>query len=196
VNYKALNGARDFLNVSHQLEDYDPSGLNRQQRLAFYINAYNYFAIRVVLDNGPVESIRDIGTYFSPVWKKTAGLINHQEVTLDEIEHEILRPTGDPRIHFAIVCSSNSCPDLRREIYSADRLNHQLDDQVKSFIANKNKGACLIDGELHVSSIFEWFEEDFDNAGGVIAFISKYKPRYSKFESFETLHYDWRLNAD
>jgi hypothetical protein len=194
VDYQALLEDQDFLNINSQLKNYDPSGLDRLQRLAFYINAYNYYAIKIVVDNWPVESIRDIGTFFSPVWKKTAGSINHQNVTLDQIEHAILRPMGEPRIHFAIVCSSNSCPDIRLEIYSADQLNRQLTDQVKSFIANKGKGVCIVDGELHVSSIFKWFEEDFDNSGGVIAFISKHAPRYSKFSSFDTLRYDWRLN--
>jgi len=194
VAYEALLGDDQFLEIANQLKLYDPGELGREQKLAFYINAYNYFAINTVLANWPLESIRDVGSFFSPVWGKKTGYINNKAVTLEEIEHEILRKMGEPRIHFAIVCCSNSCPDLRGEVFTAADLEVQLQDQVQKFVDNQGKGATVFEDELLVSKIFDWFEEDFEQDGGVIAFISSYAPQYAKYKSYDTLHYDWRLN--
>ena len=194
VAYEQLRENEEFLAIAIDLKGYNPDDLAGDAKLAFYINAYNYFAIKIVLDNWPVKSIKDIGGFFSPVWRKTAGYINNKAVTLDFIEHQILRKLHEPRMHFAIVCSSNSCPDLRSEIYTATDLDRQLDDQVRQFVRNGGKGAIIIDDELYVSKIFKWFEEDFDSEGGVIGFLSRFEPAYEKYDSFDTLDYDWRLN--
>ncbi|MDP3330896.1 MAG: DUF547 domain-containing protein, partial [Methylococcaceae bacterium] len=95
---------------------------SKEEKLAFYINTYNILALKMVLDNLPVDSIKDVGNLLSPVWKKTAGVIAEKDVSLDAIENDVIRKMGEPRIHFAIVCASVSCPDLRTEPYTAEKL--------------------------------------------------------------------------
>ncbi|MDP3839735.1 MAG: DUF547 domain-containing protein [Methylococcales bacterium] len=169
---------------------------SKEEKLAFYINTYNILALKMVLDNLPVDSIKDVGNLLSPVWKKTAGVIAEKDVSLDAIENEVLRPMGEPRIHFAIVCASVSCPDLRTEPYTAEKLNAQLDDQVKSFLNNVKKGLNDDGKVIHVSKIFDWFEKDFKTVGGIEAFIRQHHSGLSKEAAIETdIDYDWSLNS-
>ena len=94
----------------------DPSALRgRDEQLAFWSNAYNILAMDLVVEHAPEQSIKDIGSLFFPVWKKPAGKIGGKTYSLDEIEHGIVRPLGDPRAHVAVICASLSCPPLRRE---------------------------------------------------------------------------------
>ena len=121
---------------------------------------------------------------------------------MDEVEHKILRKMGDPRIHVAIVCASVSCPDIRTEAYTAERLNDQLDDHSRKFLANMGKGLRVDEKKkrIYLSSIFKWFEEDFVSQGGVISFVSKYvspdrKKNLQDFGSnLKYLDYNWDLN--
>ncbi len=195
VDYKPLTKDRAFDQIGKELAKYNPNNLNREEKLVFYINAYNYFAMKVIVDNYPIESIRDVGNIFRPVWKRDVGKINREEVTLHQIEHEILREMDEPRIHFAIVCSSMSCPDIRNEVYSVAKLNEQLDEQVRAFLDNSTKGAIIKQGELHVSQIFDWFEEDFESYGGVTPFLAKYDAKYAEYDDLEWLKYNWTLNS-
>lgn len=165
--------------------------------LAFWINAYNFLAIKIVVDNYPVESIKDIGSLFTSVWKKDAGIIGEKIYTLNEIEHEILRKQfEEPRIHFSIVCASLSCPDLRGKVYLPSVLESQLNVAAANFLNNKSKGLQTIGNQLKISQIFNWFEDDFQPAGGVWKFIRKYRPDLGveKKYSIDYLTYDWRLN--
>jgi len=149
----------------------------------------------MVADHWPVESIKDIGHLFSPVWDKPAGSLAGKTVTLAEIEHHILRPMGDARIHLAIVCASVSCPDLRREPYRTEKLSMQLDDQAMRFLNNPGKGLRIEDGIIRGSKIFDWFEEDFAKKGGVVAFIRHYRPDLKEMPIKSNLAYDWSVNA-
>jgi len=197
VDYAALRKDPLFARVSAGLSGFRPERLaGRQERLAFYINAYNILAIKVVLDNWPLASIKDAGGLFSSVWKQTAGVIGGRRFSLDEIEHQILRPMGDPRIHMAIGCASVSCPDLRPEPYRAARLQQQLDSQAGDFLANPGKGLRLTGGSIRVSRIFDWFEEDFTKAyGGVAPFLRRYRPGLpAKLALAADLPYNWSLN--
>lgn len=193
VDYAAIAKDPAFAPIADQLASYNPAQLNKIEKLAFYINAYNYFTIKLVVDNQPQESIKDIGNFFSPVWKKPAGKINGESVSLDFIEHQILRKMGEPGIHFAIVCASMSCPDLRPEAYNPEDLMQQLNDQIQLFL-NNPKGLSIKDNKLYISKIFDWFSADFKQYGGVLPFLRLYKPELSRFDSFNTLDYDWRLN--
>jgi len=105
-----------------------------------------------------------------------------------------LRKMAEPRIHFAIVCASVSCPDLRYEAYQAEHLDAQLNEQAASFLSNTGKGAQLLHGELSLSSIFKWFSDDFDQVGGVLSFVKKHSVIQVK-EISDYLDYDWSLNA-
>jgi hypothetical protein len=139
------------------------------------------------------------------VWKKTAGRVGGREVSLDEVEHRILRPMGEPRIHFAIVCASTSCPSLRREPFRPDRLDAQLDAQTRAFLADPRKGLALDRGERRVrlSKIFDWFAGDFGDDAGVIAFVTRHAPEADRPWLAEHaggldlgyLPYDWAVNA-
>ena len=112
-----------------------------RERFAFWANAYNLLAIKAVLDQYPTRSIRDGGSLLQPIWKKKVGTVAGREYALDDIEHGILRREfKEPRVHFAIVCASLSCPDLRPEPFGAERLDAQLDEQTRAFLANPTKG--------------------------------------------------------
>ncbi len=167
----------------------------RDEKLAFYINTYNILALKMVADHWPLESIKDVGSLFRPVWGKTAGIIGGKKVSLDDIEHEMIRPMGEPRIHMAIVCASVSCPDLRTKPYTAEKLNLQLDDQAKLFLSNDKKGLWVGSKAIHVSRIFDWFEEDFSKGGGVKSFIRQYRPDLPDLEVDADIDYDWSVNG-
>ena len=196
VDYLAIQKDPRFNQIVTQFEAFDISQLeSKEEKLAFFINAYNVLAIKMVLDHWPVKSIRDIGNIFSPVWKKTVGKIANKPVSLDQVEHKILRPMGDPRIHVAIVCASVSCPDLSNTAYTASQLDQQLDTQSVKFLNNPIKGLVLAGDEIRVSKIFDWFEEDFDIYGGVESFLSKYHSDLPKESVVKAnLDYDWSLN--
>lgn len=196
VDYAAWAQDPRYPQLLAQIEQYPLDTLQeRAQTLAFYINVYNVYAIRMVIDNAPLVSIRDAGSLFSPVWKKPAGTLGGRTVTLDEIEHQILRPMGEPRIHFAIVCASLSCPNLRGEAFTAAALEQQLQAQTQDFLDNASKGLQSAGTRVQVSQIFDWFEEDFDSAGGVEAFVRRYRELPAQIRLRADIPYNWNLNA-
>ncbi len=195
VDYGAWSKDADYPAAVDALARFDTARLaSRNERLAFWINAYNLLAIKVVLDNRVSESIKDAGSFFSSLWVKDAGRVNGHTVTLDQIKHRILRPMGEPRVHMAIVCASLSCPDLRPEVYTAGRLPEQLDEQTRLFLANPTKGMAVQGRNLTVSKIFDWFDGDFDAQGGVIGFIRNHAeiPEGARIDGY--FDYDWSLN--
>jgi len=196
VDYTGLKRDPRFQQVLTAIAQYPRDQLNtKDKRLAFYINAYNLLAMKVVADHWPVDSIKDIGSLFRSVWKKKAGIVMGRELALDEIENDILRPMGDPHIHFAIVCASVSCPNLRTEPYRANLLQAQFDDQVRRFLGNPEKGMRQTGGAVTLSPIFDWFEEDFETSGGVLAFIQGYRSEVPSDVDIRYIDYDWSVNA-
>jgi hypothetical protein len=172
------------------------------EKMAFWINAYNVMAIKVVLSKYPVKSIKDAGGWITAVWDIEAGIVAGKMRTLTEIEHQILRPMGDARIHAAIVCASISCPPLRAEAFTAATLDKQLDDQMRVWLANENIGARVdaAGGNLQISSIFKWFAEDFEkDAASVRTYVERYLPEEARARLKPNarvgyLSYDWTLN--
>jgi hypothetical protein len=162
-------------------------------------------AIDLMVRHAPPESITDIEAFFSPVWKQDAGSIAGKPYTLDEIEHQIVRPMGEPQTPVALLCASESCPPLLREPWRGETLDAQFDGQLRIWLAHRDKGLCLdpANGTLYLSSIFGWFGDDFDARGGVLDFVTRYAPRKEaaclKAHGAETrilyLDYDWSLNA-
>ena len=139
------------------------SGFSAPQQKAFLINAYNAFTVELIL-GGPanLRSIKDLGSLLQSPWKKPFFRLLGEQHHLDWIEHERLRPEHhDPRIHFAVNCASIGCPALRDEAYVASRLDAQLDDQTRRFLADRSRNRVR-DGRLEVSSIFKWYREDFE----------------------------------
>ncbi|MEC4678461.1 MAG: DUF547 domain-containing protein, partial [Nitrospirota bacterium] len=168
VAYKSLKGNPEFEKVIAGLKTAQLDELKtKEEKLSFWINVYNILTVKVVVDNYPVNSIKDVGSLFRSVWNRPAGIVAGKERTLNDVEHEILRKMGEPRIHMAIVCASVSCPDLRKEAFTPERLNEQLDDQVKKFLENTGKGMKIDEKKkrVYVSSIFKWFGEDFESQG-------------------------------
>lgn len=196
VDYPAVRANGSLDKTCQALAAFDPKRLStREERLAFYINAYNILALKMVADHWPISSIKDIGSLFKPVWDRPAGQLGGRTVTLGEIEHAVLRPMGDPRIHLAIVCASVSCPDLRDEPYTAAKLRQQLDDQARRFLSDPIKGLTVGRDRIKISKIFDWFEEDFAAGGGVRAFLRRYRPGLPDLEIDAAIDYDWTVNS-
>jgi hypothetical protein len=206
VDYAALRGSADWRAVVASLAASDPTRLaSREERIAFWIDAYNVLAIDLVVQGGPVASIRDLGSLLRPVWKREAGRIGGRAYTLDEIEHGILRKAGEPRIHAAIVCASVSCPSLAREPFRAATLDAQLAAALRRFLADPRKGARLDPerGVLTLSPIFDWFADDFAPAGGALAFVRPSLPEATRAwlaqhegrVALDWFDYDWSLNG-
>lgn len=200
VDYPALRQDADFPLLLQQLAQFPMAGLSsREQQLAFYINAYNILALNLIVSHEPVASIKDLGSWWRSVWQLPAGVVGGQRMSLDHIEHEILRPLGEPRIHMAIVCASLSCPDLSITPYNARQLYQQLDEQSRHFLANTSKGLALTTSaqgtRWKVSKIFDWFDNDFRPLGGVTQFILRYRAELNPPAAIEYFDYDWRLNS-
>lgn len=196
VDYTGIARDPRWPKVLHKLAKYPEGRLRgKNERMAFYINAYNIMTIQLVVENWPLKSIRDIGGFFSPVWKKKAGVVAGKQVSLSHIGQSKLRPLGDIRNYFALACGSTSCPDLRRKPYMASKLNRQLDDQTKRFLNNRGKGLARSRGQVRVSKLFSWFEHDFNRFGGVRAFVKRYKAIPDRITLRADLPYNWNING-
>lgn len=160
------------------------------QRMAFWINAYNALTVQLILNNYPLESIRDL---YRP-WGRTVFQIGDQSYSLGAIEHRILRKMGDPRIHFAINCASASCPKLSRTVYTGRGLEQQLQQATQAFLTDPSKNEIEGD-QWRLSRIFLWFGQDFGGRKGKIAFIKKALelPQETTPE-LSYKRYDWGLN--
>jgi hypothetical protein len=184
------------------LEGVDTNRLAPNDQFAFYINAYNAWTIKLILSDYPgIKSIKDLGSVFRSPWKKKISRIDGEVLTLDNIEHDILRPRfKDPRVHFAVNCASKGCPPLRSEPYEGRILNQQLDEMTRAFI-NQPEMNRLEGHDLYVSSIFKWFSKDFDK--DIIGFFLKYAEEELKKRlvankekiKIKYLDYDWSLNG-
>jgi hypothetical protein len=205
VNYAALHADPDYGRALADLAAARPDGLpSDAARIAFWINVYNLLAIKAVVDRYPLRSIKDGGTLLQSIWKRKVGTVGGREYALDEIEHDILRARHrEPRVHMAIVCASLSCPDLRTEPYVADRLDAQLADAARRFLANPTKGVKPgSDGRTaRISLIFKWFADDFGGADGVARFVRaaadpSIGARLTGLDGrgLTYLDYDWSLN--
>jgi hypothetical protein len=192
----------DYLRELVQVRKDEFPGFSREQKLAFWINAYNAYTVRLILDSYPVSSIRSIGLLPGAVFRRAFIPLLGEELTLNEIENR-LRQLGEPRIHFAIVCASKSCPKLRTEAYRADVLNRQLDAAARAFLRDPAKNRWDAPSRtLRLSSIFKWFGEDFErSAGSLQAYVERYlDPAIraaveSRPVRIEFLDYDWSLNG-
>lgn len=194
VDYSGLKNDPSFAALVKELGAYPVAKRNtREDKLAYFINAYNILTIQLILDHEPEKSIKEIGSFFSGPWDQVVLINELGELTLDDIEHKIIRPFGDPRIHFAVNCASLSCPDLRLEAYRSDKLNEQLDDQTRLFLRQEGKGARIREESVFVSNLFSWYKKDFREGGGVAQFVAEYYPE-TKGKKLDFLKYNWSLN--
>jgi hypothetical protein len=203
VNYQGFKSEEARLDQYLKiLEKVNSAKLSRKEQFAFYANAYNAWTIKLILSGYPgVQSIKDLGSFLQSPWKKKIARLDGDIVTLDHIEHDILRPRfKDPRVHFAINCAAFSCPPLNSEPYWGSRLDRQLNESTRGFI-NDPKQNYIEGTTLYVSKIFKWFRSDFDDE--IIGFFIKYATGDFKkeLENMENvlkvkyLHYDWSLNG-
>ncbi len=203
VNYKALKNDKRLSEYLESLSKTNVKHLKGADAMSFWINVYNAQTLKVVCDNYPVNSIMDIQG--GQVWKKYNFTIDGKSYTLESVENSILRKMGDARIHFALVCAAMSCPPLRSEAYVAGKLDAQLSEQARGFLAHQENNAYdlkTMRGTL--SRIFEWYASDFGSSmEELVEFVSKYAPpsvapslksNAGKWK-FEFGHYDWSLNS-
>lgn len=182
-----------------------PGSLNRHEQLAYWINLYNAATLQVVLDHYPVPSIKEIelegsGLFGGP-WNAKLFEVNGQRLSLNDIEHGILRPYWkDPRIHYAVNCASIGCPNLLREPYTAANVEERLNQQARAFI-NHPRGVSVNDDSVQLSEIFRWYRSDFGGSDEtILEHVRLYadpelKKSLEGVSSVDSYDYDWRLNA-
>ena len=192
VNYK------DFKTDETKLDDYlvllsknkPSSSSSKNEKLAYWINAYNAFTIKLILDNYPIKSIKDI----KKPWDKEFITIDGESISLSHIEHEILRKMNEPRIHFAIVCASVSCPKLQNTAFKSSTIETQLTTASKEFLADPSRNN-IAQNRIEISKIFSWFSSDFKQNGSLIDFLNKYSEiAISQKASKSYKDYNWNLN--
>ena len=214
VDYDAFAGSAGFARYLGQLSAFDPAGLSRDDRLAFWINAYNAYTIQLVNSHRERRSIRNINKSFGFVraygpWRQKLAMVGGRAYSLDEIEQDIIRPQfGEPRIHFALVCAAMGCPPLRSEAYTGVRLAEQLEDQARRFILEaptKNR-VDVATRTVFVSPIFIEFRDYIKDFGGTTQSVGHFLARYhppgaardlllSGNYTMEKTSYDWQLNS-
>lgn len=173
---------------------------SEEEQLAYWINAYNAYTIKLIINHYPIKSIKDIGPKLSipivnTVWHLEFFEIGGKPASLDEIEHKILRKEFDePRIHFAINCASISCPKLLNQAYTANKLDAQLEQAARAFI-NDAKHNTLAKNQGELSPLFSWFKEDFTRKGSLVEFINQFADnKLSKEAKIAFKNYNWSLN--
>lgn len=208
VDYAAVAGDRtDLDRYLDSLRGVRPDGWSRAEQIAFWVNAYNAVVMHHVLERYPgLASVQEVDGFFNELTFPVAG----RSLTLDQIE-TAARELGDPRVHFAVVCASTSCPDLRAQPYAADRLEAQLTDQTRGFLADRRKGLRYDrqGNALWLSSIFKWYAGDFTGGstavaffarGGVLSWVADHVPDglaetlREREPAVRYLDYDWGLN--
>lgn len=180
------------------------SSYNRNEQFAYWVNLYNAVTIKVILDHYPVETIRDIdispGLFASGPWDKELVSVEGEDLSLNDIEHRILRPIwDDPRIHYAVNCASIGCPNLAVDAYEGEKLEPMLEAAARAYI-NDPRGVTIDGNTVTVSKIYDWFQEDFGSSTqSVLAHLKSYAApdlaeRLKAIGDIQGTAYDWSLN--
>lgn len=218
VNYAGFSVDRGklqlYLQQLEQVGGPEFERFSKPEQMAFLINAYNAHTIELILTRYPkLESIKDLGSLVRSPWKKKFIKLLGRDLSLDDIEHAMLREPGaydEPRIHFAVNCASVGCPMLRNEAFIAARLEHQLDDQTRRFLSDRSRNRYdSRTNTLQVSEIFSWYGDDFAQGHRGFERLEDLFARYAsamtthpaarkRLEAgtvpIEFLEYDWSLN--
>jgi hypothetical protein len=192
VDYQGLIKERLKLNNYIKLLNPElPNGTHKKEyTLAFWINAYNAMTVDLILRHYPVKSIKDI----KDPWQQRYWKLGEKWFNLEDIEHQILRKMEEPRIHFAIVCASISCPKLLNEAYTAENLEQQLTNATKDFLSDTKRNFISKD-TLELSKIFQWFTKDFKQNGSLIDFLNLYSNIEISIKAKTNYQdYNWDLN--
>ncbi len=193
VDYKGFKKEQDQLaQYLNMLSEKNPTDAwSVQELLAYYINLYNAATVKLIIENYPLKSIKDI----NGAWTKGRVKIGENKLSLGGIENGILRKMNEPRIHFAINCASFSCPKLMNEAFTASKINEQLERATKEFINSDKNDISATNPKL--SSIFDWYKKDFEVTGkqDVIGYINQYaRTKINRDAKIVYKNYDWNLN--
>ncbi len=199
VDYAKLRNSAIIKKIADELAAAPtPTKLSKSNQLAFWLNAYNFLTIKKVVDNPNIKKLSELNSLFTSVWKQPAGIVAGKEYSLDTIEHKIIRKKfKEPMVHFALVCAAISCPNIRSEVYTGDKLENQLSEQLRQFIGNRSKGVKIdiANKTVHLSKIFKWFSGDFDNKPLLWLYQRKIITKSILDEySLGYLDYDWNIN--
>ena len=181
--------------IINQIAATGPSSQEREAQLAYYINAYNALVLAGVLDRYPLRSVRDVAPFYG-FFTQNNITIAGKKTSLYALERKLLIPRfQEPRIHFAINCASRSCPPLRSEAYTADRLDEQLNEMTRAFLNNSSEAIKSAGNGYAVSRIFDWYKDDFVASGGTVGFTNKYRnPTIPTDAKISFQDYNWNLN--
>jgi hypothetical protein len=214
VDYKNLKDDKHFDEYLDQLSKTNINDFkNIDDIIAFWINVYNAYTLKFILEEYPVESINDLhwgGLYLGSVlgttiWDDDKIVINNVKLSLNNIEHDTLRKAiGDERVHFALVCASISCPQLRNEAYEGSSVNEQLEEEARTFFSDRSKNRFDPETKTaHLSKILDWYDDDFGNSKQeILEYVARYLPddlaseiiAYIDEWKIEYLDYNWNLN--
>ena len=192
VNYRDFLGDIGLLaNYIKALGNNPPTdSASKEEKLVYYINLYNAATVKLILDNYPLKSIKDIKSPWGRKWIK----VGENTISLNTIEHKIIRKLGEPRIHFAVNCASFSCPKLINKAFTLDNLEELLDSASKDFINDPTRNRITADS-AEISEIFKWYTSDFTSNGTLIDYINQYRKVPIKAGTkLKYLKYDWSLN--
>ncbi|WP_147679008.1 DUF547 domain-containing protein [Algibacter pacificus] len=195
VNYKTFKTEKgkllsyiQVLNLIYSNTNF--TSLSKEKTLAFWINAYNALTVDLILKNYPIKSIKDI----DKPWDKRFWKLGNKWFNLSDIEHEILRKMDEPRIHFAIVCASVSCPKLQNTAFTPSNLETQLTNATKEFLNDPERNELSVNS-IKISKIFQWFSKDFKQDGDVIDFLNQYSDVNISAKAKKSFKdYNWNLN--
>jgi hypothetical protein len=197
VDYQSLKNNETLLdNYLAYIQNNEPTkDWSSNKKKAFWINTYNAYTIKIILNNYPLKSIRDIKIDGKTAWKIPFVKVGQKRYTLDQIEHEILRKKfNDPRIHVGINCASVSCPRLWDFAFTEDNIASSLDNLMKEFINDTTRNK-ISKKNVALSEIFNWFSKDFIKNGTIISYLNTYAAiKISEKASIKYLTYDWSLN--
>ena len=197
VDYKSFKADEAKLDtyISYLEKTTPASSWSENKQKAFWINAYNAYTIKLILENYPLKSIMDIKQDGKTAWKISFANVGGKTYTLDHIEHEILRKNlFDPRIHVGVNCASVSCPKLGNVALTEENVHANLEELMKEFINDSSRNK-ITNNKVQISSIFDWFKEDFTKNGSVIDYLNKYSnTEINPNAKISYLKYDWSLN--
>lgn len=201
-NYVSNNGEVNYQNLKENKVELDSyiktlqedyallETASKNQKIAYWINAYNALTVDLIIRNYPLKSIKDI----KDPWDQRLWKFGDKWFNLNDIEHKILRKMDEPRIHFAIVCASESCPKLQNTAFTAENLDEQLTNATKEFLADTTKNEISEDN-IKLSKIFRWFKKDFEQDGSLIDFLNRYSDiTISEKAKKSFKNYSWNLN--
>ncbi|KGL58573.1 DUF547 domain-containing protein [Polaribacter sp. Hel1_85] len=198
VDYKSFKEDTSKLDgyISYLEKTTPDNSWSTNKQKAFWINAYNAYTIKLILENYPLKSIMDIKQKGKSAWKIPFAKVGGKTYTLDHIEHEILRKNlFDPKIHVGVNCASGSCPKLGNKAFTEDNIEAELTQLMKDFINDTTRNK-LSKKKVQISSIFDWFKEDFTKNGSVVDYLNKYSDtEINKKAKISFLKYNWTLNG-